>query len=91
MAPRDIAKLIAEYTDFTRTGIAKMEIAGPGFINLRMEEGWLGDCLEEIIAEGRQFWPLRSRCRTKKIQVEFVSANPTGEAAYGQCQRSRHR
>ncbi len=82
MAPRDIAKLIAEYIDFTGTGIAKMEIAGPGFINLRMEEGWLGDCLEEIIAEGDNF----GHCDLgagQKIQVEFVSANPTGELHMG--------
>ena len=82
MAPRDIAKLIAEYIDFTGTGIAKMEIAGPGFINLRMEEGWLGGCLEEIIAQGADF----GQCdlgQGEKIQVEFVSANPTGELHMG--------
>ena len=89
MAPRDIAKLIAEYIDFTGTGIAKMEIAGPGFINLRMEEGWLGDCLEEIIAEGDNF----GHCDLgagQKIQVEFVSANPTGELHMGNA-RGGHR
>ena len=82
MAPRDIAKLIAEYIDFTGTGIAKMEIAGPGFINLRMEEDWLGACLEEIIAQGANF----GQCdlgQGEKIQVEFVSANPTGELHMG--------
>ena len=81
-APRDIAKLIAEYIDFSGTGIAEMEIAGPGFINFRMENGWLGSCLEEIIAAGDDF----GRCdigQGEKIQVEFVSANPTGELHMG--------
>lgn len=81
-APREIAQLVADYIDLTGTGIDQLEIAGPGFINLRMEEGWLGACLEEMAAQGDDF----GRCDLgagQKIQVEFVSANPTGELHMG--------
>lgn len=82
MAPRDVAKAIAEYIDFSQTEVEKMEIAGPGFINFRMKEGWLNRVMAEILAQGEDF----GRSDTghgQKIQVEFVSANPTGELHMG--------
>ena len=81
-APRDIAKIIGEYIDFSGTEIEKMEIAGPGFINFRMKEGWLANCLAEMMAAGANF----GSCKVgngEKVQVEFVSANPTGELHMG--------
>ena len=54
-SPRDIAKIIAEHIDFTGTPIATMEIAGPGFINFRMKEGWLNDIAAEIVSQGADF------------------------------------
>ncbi len=81
-APRDIAKLIAEYIDFSDSPIEKMEIAGPGFINFRMKEDWLNEAACEMLAEGEDFG--RSRLgEGRKIQVEFVSANPTGDLHMG--------
>ena len=81
-APRDIAKLIAEYIDFSDSPIEKMEIAGPGFINFRMKEDWLNQAACEMLAEGEDFG--RSRLgEGQKIQVEFVSANPTGDLHMG--------
>ena len=81
-APRDIAKLIAEYIDFSDSPIEKMEIAGPGFINFRMKEDWLNQAACEMLAEGEDFG--RSRLgEGRKIQVEFVSANPTGDLHMG--------
>lgn len=82
MAPREIARIISEYIDLENTGIARMEIAGPGFLNFWMCDGWLTACLAEIIEEGDNF----GQCQVglgKKIQVEFVSANPTGELHMG--------
>ena len=81
-APRDIAKAIAEHIDFCNTGIAKMEIAGPGFINFRMEEDWLNHALADMLTEGTCFGESNAG-RGQKIQVEFVSANPTGELHMG--------
>ena len=81
-APRDIAKTIAEYIDFSDSPIEKMEIAGPGFINFRMKEDWLNQAACEMLAEGEDFG--RSRLgEGQKIQVEFVSANPTGDLHMG--------
>jgi len=81
-APRDIAKAIAEYIDFTGTPIEKMEIAGPGFLNFRMKEGWLCDVLEEIVAQGDAFGRSETG-KGERVQVEFVSANPTGDLHMG--------
>ena len=81
-SPRDIARIIAEHIDFTDSPIEKMEIAGPGFINFRMWEDWLNQAAEEMLAEGGDFG--RSRIGAgRKIQVEFVSANPTGDLHMG--------
>ncbi|MBO7668309.1 MAG: arginine--tRNA ligase [Firmicutes bacterium] len=81
-APRDIAKLIAENIDFSDSPIEKMEIAGPGFINFRMKQDWLNEAACEMLAEGEDFG--RSRLgEGRKIQVEFVSANPTGDLHMG--------
>ena len=81
-SPRDVAKLIAEYIDFSNTPIEKMEIAGPGFINFRMREDWLAAVAGEIVVQGPDFG--RSQAgRGQRIQVEFVSANPTGDLHMG--------
>jgi arginyl-tRNA synthetase len=82
LAPRDIARIIAEFIDFGDSDIEKMEIAGPGFINLRMKEGWLAGCLRQIISEGEDFGK-SDLGRGEAVQVEFVSANPTGELHMG--------
>ena len=81
-SPRDIAKIITENIDFAGTPIASVEIAGPGFLNFRMKEGWLGDCLGEMLALGDNFGRCNVGCG-EKVQVEFVSANPTGELHMG--------
>ena len=81
-APRDIAKIIAEQIDFSASPIATMEIAGPGFINFHMKETWLSDVIAEIAAEGADFGRSTSG-NGQKIQVEFVSANPTGDLHMG--------
>ena len=81
-APRDIAKLIAEYIDLSGSPIEKMEIAGPGFINFRMKEDWLNEAAREMLAEGEDFGCSRLG-EGQKIQVEFVSANPTGDLHMG--------
>ncbi|NLF80309.1 MAG: arginine--tRNA ligase [Clostridia bacterium] len=80
--PREIARIISERLDLAGNGIAAVEIAGPGFLNFRMREGWLGEALTEILAAGADF----GRCNVgdgERIQVEFVSANPTGELHMG--------
>ncbi len=75
--PRDLATAIIERLDFTRAGIKSAEIAGPGFINFRVASDVFAEGLRAIIAAGDQY----GRSTTgqhKPVNVEFVSANPTG-------------
>ena len=80
-APRDIAKAIADRISAT-ADIEKCEVAGPGFINIFLKKSfWLG-ILEDIIRSGAGYG--RSEVgRGQRVQVEFVSANPTGPLHIG--------
>ena len=73
-APRDVATLIIDNIDME--GIEKIEIAGPGFINFFMKNDSLQVVVKKIIEEDDQYG--RSERKNKKVNVEFVSANPTG-------------
>jgi arginyl-tRNA synthetase len=61
--------------------IAKAEVAGPGFINLWTTDDWLHDVLRQIVLEGDRYGGGVPTGR--RIQVEFVSANPTGPLTIG--------
>lgn len=79
--PRDIADVIVKYlppADF----VEDVEIAGPGFINFTLNQGWLKRQLERIIDEGGDYFTLDMGAG-KKAQVEFVSANPSGPITIG--------
>ena len=74
--PREIAAELAE--DAARLpGVERTEIAGPGFVNLFLEDAWFSSTLGAILAAGSSFgggWADPAQ----RIQVEMVSANPTG-------------
>jgi arginyl-tRNA synthetase len=75
--PRDIAGDIVTAFDAPAAGVADTAIAGPGFINFRLAAGRVQARVGEILAADRAY----GRATTgagKRIQVEFVSANPTG-------------
>ena len=80
--PRQIAEIICHHFDQASSGVAGMEIAGPGFINFRMTEGWQSGLLAQILAAQQSFGE-SSAGAGQKVQVEFVSANPTGELHMG--------
>ena len=73
-APRDVANLII--SNINMDGIDKIEIAGPGFINFFMKNDSLQVFVKKIIDEGDNYGRLPSN--GQKVNVEFVSANPTG-------------
>ncbi|UOQ45310.1 arginine--tRNA ligase [Halobacillus salinarum] len=80
--PRAIAAELVEEFDKSKASIEKMEIAGPGFINFYMNNQYLTDLVPAIITENDQY----GRTNTgggHRIQVEFVSANPTGTLHLG--------
>jgi arginyl-tRNA synthetase len=75
-APREIAEEIA--AKVVETGLAeRAEVAGPGFVNLWVSDTWLADGVGEIVAAGGDFGA-GSAVEHERIQVEMVSANPTG-------------
>ena len=80
--PRAIATQLVEGLTYDERKIASVEIAGPGFINFRYAEDYLFDELETIITEGAEYGKSASNSG-KKIQIEFVSANPTGPLTVG--------
>ena len=58
-------------------GVAAVEVAGPGFLNLTVDDAWLGAALAAVLDAGGASAAARRR-RPERIQVELVSANPTG-------------
>ncbi|MBI3944159.1 MAG: arginine--tRNA ligase [Chloroflexi bacterium] len=81
--PRQIAQVLAEHLP---TGVPSMisqaELAGPGFLNVRLDPAWLVQQVEDVVKAGEHFADL-SVGDGKKAQVEFVSANPTGPLTVG--------
>ncbi|WP_066634083.1 arginine--tRNA ligase [Desulfolucanica intricata] len=77
MAPRKIAETIIEYLDLEDTWVERVEIAGPGFINFYLDPSWVYETLRRIEIAGSDYGRLMLGAG-KKVQVEFVSANPTG-------------
>ncbi len=81
--PREVAQALAErLTPGEKSCVAAVEIAGPGFINFRLSRGWMGAVAERVFSEGERYG--RSDLgRGRRVQVEFVSANPTGPLHVG--------
>jgi arginyl-tRNA synthetase len=58
-------------------GVAEVKVAAPGFVNLWMSPAWYGEALAEILAAGSDYGAGSAQVR-ERVQVELVSANPTG-------------
>ncbi len=83
MKPRDLAEKLAEKLG-TLDHIEQVEIAGPGFINLRMaDDFWLSQ-ITEVLENGKTYGNSNLGANTK-MNVEYVSANPTGPMHVGHC------
>ncbi|MGD7042927.1 arginine--tRNA ligase [Jeotgalibacillus proteolyticus] len=81
-APRAIAEGIVEHFDASKASIQKIDIAGPGFINFYMDNTYLNNLIPAILEAGEAYGDTDAG-RGRKIQVEFVSANPTGDLHLG--------
>jgi arginyl-tRNA synthetase len=77
-----IVKSLTDNNLLTDAGISKVEIAGPGFINITLESASQGAVVTQILTEGRKYGSGKSLAG-KKINLEFVSANPTGPLHLG--------
>ncbi|WP_129727441.1 arginine--tRNA ligase [Ectobacillus funiculus] len=80
--PRAIAEEIAAGFDKTKASVEKIEIAGPGFINFYMNNSYLTDLIPAILQAGEKYGETNTG-KGQKVQVEFVSANPTGDLHLG--------
>lgn len=76
-APRAVAEAVVKHLQTESTWLAAAEIAGPGFINLRLRSGWLQQVLPAIQTEGASFGK-SEHGNGRKVLLEYVSANPTG-------------
>ncbi len=79
-SPRDIAKDLVDH--ISGSFIESIEIAGPGFINFFVKSDSLSSIIKEIITQGDHYGDSKES-HPEKINVEFVSANPTGDIHLG--------
>jgi arginyl-tRNA synthetase len=80
--PRELAEMIAEKLRADDL-VARVEVAGPGFINLALKPAVWGEELRGAVRAGAAFG--RGAARPHKVNVEYVSANPTGPMHVGHC------
>ncbi|MDF2723552.1 MAG: argS1 [Paenibacillus sp.] len=80
--PRQIAEKLLGQLDKKQAFIAKADIAGPGFINFFMDRTYLHEVVREVLEADADYGRVEAG-QGKKVQVEFVSANPTGSLHLG--------
>lgn len=79
LAPRDLAqRLAAELDGAGLRHLDRTEVAGPGFVNLHLAPSWLHEVLAEVLREGVDGYACSDSGSGQTVNVEFVSANPTG-------------
>ena len=81
LPPRELATLLAGVLG-QADGVASVEIAGPGFLNIRVEAGAQGALAAQIVAAGSSYGS-SNLFAGEKVNLEFVSANPTGPIHIG--------
>ena len=80
--PREIAERLRAAIDPERAGVSKIDIAGPGFMNFSLDAGRIASGLREIVAADEKYGRSNSGAG-RVVNVEFVSANPTGPLHVG--------
>ena len=82
--PRDLAdELAARLTSEPPPYVAEVSVAGPGFVNFRLHDRWLHDVLTEVVEQGFDGYAAHDLGHGERVNVEFVSANPTGPLHVG--------
>ena len=80
--PQKIAQALLDHMDLAGSYFASAEIAGPGFLNFRLNESWYQGVMTAVESEGDAYGTA-GHLKGQKIMVEFVSANPTGPMHMG--------
>ncbi|MFA4015930.1 MAG: hypothetical protein RUDDFDWM_001031 [Candidatus Fervidibacterota bacterium] len=78
----EVANIIVKHLKFDTGLVERVEVAGSGFINFYLRSGWLWDVVRQVVNEDERY----GHCNIgmgEKVQVEFVSANPTGPLHLG--------
>jgi arginyl-tRNA synthetase len=87
-APRELAEELAGKA--ARVGaVERTEVAGPGFLNLWLRPAWFGEALREMLEAGAEYGA-GSATAKERIQVEMVSANPTGPLTVGSARNAAY-
>ncbi len=83
MPPRDIAARIAGFLqEGCQDLLDRVEVAGPGFINLFLSRKWFAEAASQVLQQGERYGAV-DLGQGRRVQVEFVSANPTGPLHIG--------
>lgn len=82
MAPRKIAEALVEQIQLEDTYFTEISIAGPGFLNFRLNQKWYADAIALVGEMGKDYGKTKAE-KPEKIMIEFVSANPTGPMHMG--------
>ncbi len=78
--PREVAEIIKQHVD--DPAVASIEVAGPGFLNVRLRKTALGELARTIVTQGARYGR-SDHGANRAVNVEFVSANPTGPMHVG--------
>jgi len=81
MRPRELADKLIDKVPLGEI-VEKAEVAGPGFINFTLASNWITEAIKSTIAQNENYGRVNSG-EGRRIQVEFVSANPTGPLHMG--------
>jgi arginyl-tRNA synthetase len=82
--PRELATRLAEVLNADPAAhVERVEVAGPGFVNFHLAPTWLHDVLQAVITQGEADYGRHTFGAGTKVQLEFVSANPTGPIHVG--------
>jgi arginyl-tRNA synthetase len=79
--PRKVAEAMVAHLELP-DWVAGVEVAGPGFVNVRLDQSWFAGLVGRILAEGQSFGTI-DLGHGERVNVEFISANPTGPLHVG--------
>jgi arginyl-tRNA synthetase len=82
--PRELGRAVVDRLNaHLPTHVTRAELAGPGFVNLHLADSWLHEVLVEVVESGPDGWARPDVGGGRRVNVEFVSANPTGPVHAG--------
>jgi arginyl-tRNA synthetase len=82
--PRQVGQeLVDHLTTHLPRHVTRLELAGPGFVNFHLADSWLHELLADVVEGGNEGWARPDLGGGRRVNIEFVSANPTGPVHAG--------